>query len=74
MKTPGIGDRVFYTSPGAKPLAAIVAHVHSASCVNLCVFQSDGTTIARTSVLYEEVPGPVSTSWTDKLPEEKKAK
>jgi hypothetical protein len=38
-------------NPKDQPLAAIVAHVWSSSCVNLMVIDANGATYNRTSVL-----------------------
>lgn len=45
---PGTSD--FGIDNGDQPLAALVTHVWSDSCVNLAVFGQDGTAHGRTSV------------------------
>lgn len=59
MITPTVGRIVWYypfpndpgPSPGGQPLAAVVAHVWSDTCVNLAVMDANGATYNRTSVL-----------------------
>lgn len=66
--TPAIGNDVFYSYPGQDPLSARITHVYSPGVVNLCVFNKDGSTVARTSVQFEEEPGPASTAWSWEMP------
>ncbi len=63
MIKPTVGRVVWYhparSDPGplpggGQPLAAIIAHVWSETCVNLTVFDANGTPYGRTSVfLYQ---------------------
>lgn len=58
MIQPSIGRVVWFTPAsndwqlprGDQPLAAIVAYVHSDTCVNLAVFDANGATVSRMSV------------------------
>ena len=61
--TPTVGRVVHYhpgsadgMARGGQPLAAIVTYVHSDTCVNLTVFDSNGESYGRTSVLLAQ-PG-----------------
>jgi hypothetical protein len=62
MISPSIGRVVWYYPPrhpdGEQPLAAIVAHVWSDTCVNLAIFDANGRPLADppTSVLLVQ-PG-----------------
>ena len=57
--SPTVGRVVWYhpfasdpsPDPGKQPLAAIVTHVWSDTCVNLAVFDTNGGTFGKTSVL-----------------------
>lgn len=71
MITPTIGRVVWYRpgptddlvgNDGGQPLAAIVAHVWSDTCVNLAVFDANGQAHNRTSVylVQDETPRPTS--------------
>ena len=70
MIEPTVGRIVWYhagandfpgTDGGDQPLAAIIAHVWSETCVNLAVFTANGRAESRTSVLLvqeeQERPG-----------------
>lgn len=68
MIQPTIGRVVWYHptpgenivgNDGAQPLAAIVAHVWSDTCVNLAVFDANGASTNRTSVLLVQEGNPV---------------
>jgi len=76
MIQPTIGRIVWYhpasteAIPGAggpQPLAAIIAHVWSDTCVNLAVFDANGTANNRTSVYLlqdgAERPGSMYAEW-----------
>ena len=75
MILPTIGRVVWYhpsstdpgPSPGDQPLAALVAHVWSDTCVNLAVFDANGTPYARSSVLLVQdgnpTPGSCYCEW-----------
>ncbi len=72
MITPTVGRVVWYRpaptetitgNDGAQPLAAIIAHVWSDTCVNLAVIDANGAMTNRTSVfLYQgdDYPRPSS--------------
>lgn len=57
MIKPTVGRVVWFTpkgsNPGDQPLAAIVAHVWSDTCVNLAIFDANGVPMANppTSIL-----------------------
>lgn len=53
-KKPTIGRIVRFTNNQNGERAAIVAHVFSDECVNLCVIEPDGTTTSATSVTLGE--------------------
>lgn len=55
-------DRRPMTIHTDKPLAAIITHVWSDELVNLCVFDSNGSPIARTSVPLHQGDGPCESS------------
>jgi surface antigen len=58
MQQPTIGRVVhFYQSATqGKPHAALVTDVHSASCVNVAGFNSGGTQVSASSVIFSEDP------------------
>lgn len=64
--TPTVGRVVWFypfendpgPSPGGQPLAAIIAHVWSDSCVNLMVLDANGKTYNKTSVLLVQEDSP----------------
>lgn len=53
------GQIVFH---GSQPLAAIVAHVWSDTCVNLTVFDSNGNPHSKTSVTLHQGEGECTSS------------
>lgn len=55
---PSPGDADFMSLHSAGPLAAIVAHVASDTCVNLAVFDSTGQSYSRTSITLHHDDGP----------------
>lgn len=62
MIQPTVGRVVWYRrfpqdpgpNPGDQPLAAIITHVWSDTCVNLVVFDADGIAYNKTSVLLHQ--------------------
>lgn len=66
MIKPTVGRIVWYhpakadpgPNPGDQPLAAIVTHVWSDTCINLAVFDANGQTYNRTSVLLVQDDAP----------------
>ena len=66
MIKPTIGRVVWYHPVGStsdeQPLAAIIAHVWSDTCVNLAVFDSNGVAINQTSVFLHQGEGEVPAS------------
>lgn len=56
---PGLYDELKIIND--QPLAAIVAHVHSEGCVNLTVFDHNGVSHGRTSVMLLQPGGPQAT-------------
>lgn len=57
---------------GDQPLAAIIAHVWSDTCVNLVVFDSNGNAHSRTSVTLHQGDGPCTSSpWCEWMPYQK---
>lgn len=75
MIKPTVGRVVWYhpceTDPGPnpsdQPLCALVAHVWSDTCVNLAIFDANGSTYSKTSVLLlqdeMERPGANYAEW-----------
>lgn len=77
MITPTVGRVVWYRpvkggddnhpDPQGQPQAAIVTHVWSDTCVNLAIFDADGVSYNRTSVLLfqdgNEKPGAFYAEW-----------
>lgn len=63
--TPSLGRIVFYyDTPESAPLAAMIVHVWSKTMVNLCVFQSGGSPLSKTSVNHLSViPGNAGMCW-----------
>jgi hypothetical protein len=63
MIKPSIGRVVWYhpagpiVPAGAQPLAALVTYVHSDTCVNLAVFDSNGVASSQTSVFLDQGDG-----------------
>lgn len=81
MIKPTVGRVVWYWpgptdsivgNDGSQPLAAMIAHVWSDTCVNLAVFDGNGVGFNRTSVLLlqEDSPRP-STNFAEWMPYQK---
>ena len=63
MIKPTIGRVVWYhpNRPHKQPLAALVTHVWSDTCINLVVFDENGVGGGKTSVLLVQEGNPVPT-------------
>lgn len=64
MIKPSIGRVVWYFPNGKKdrdagiqPMAALVAYVHSDTCINIGYFDQSGVARSQTSVQLEQEPG-----------------
>jgi hypothetical protein len=65
MIKPTVGRVVWFwaqgmdsSDPDHQPEAALITHVWSDECVNLCVFNRDGVPFSRTSVTLWQSEGP----------------
>lgn len=69
MIKPTIGRVVWYY-PGGKtqlqsqPLAALIAYVHSDTCINIGYFDRNGVSWSQTSVALEQEPGDADWSYS----------
>jgi len=80
MISPTVGRVVWYhpgssdpgPSPEGQPLAAIVSHVWSDTCINLAIFDANGVLYNRTSVLLVQDGAPVpSQQYAEWMPYQK---
>ena len=62
---PTIGRIVHYVV-GSAHHAAVIAHVFTETCVNLAVFDFNGTPYSRTSVAYSEEAQDGSWHWPER--------
>ena len=73
MIKPTVGRVVWYHPAGStaeeQPLAALIAHVWSDTCVNLAVFDSNGAASHQTSVfLFQGDQTPPSSQFAEWMP------
>lgn len=82
MIKPSIGRVVWYTPSrddvqlprnSPQPLAAIIAYVHSDTCVNLAVFDRNGASLSRTSVplIHDEITQSPDHAFAEWMPYQK---
>lgn len=63
MPTVGRIVHVFGSPESTTPMAAIVTAVHGEACINVAVWDPNGGTFARTSVMRRDQPGIQGTCW-----------
>ena len=72
MQKPTIGRIVHFVwmrdeTTDSGDQAAIITHVWSDTCINLCVFSPNGETKGETSVVYSDTRSSRSWHWPEKV-------